>query len=90
MKIKIMRMMRIRIAIVVIALCCSNFVYAQGQIAQDDAIKPLNIGDKVPDIEFKDVVNYPKKKVKLSDFKGQMVILDFWGTYCCTCIAMFP
>ena len=53
-------------------------------------IKPLKIGDKVPDIEFKNIINYKSKTARLSDFKGKLVILDFWGTWCTSCIAAFP
>jgi thiol-disulfide isomerase/thioredoxin len=49
----------------------------------------LNIGDKVPDIEFA-VLNYPAKKVSLSNFAGKWVILDFWATWCSSCISYFP
>jgi thiol-disulfide isomerase/thioredoxin len=52
-------------------------------------IKELKIGDIVPDIEFK-MLNYKTPTAKLSDFKGKLVILDFWGTWCTACIKKFP
>lgn len=58
-------------------------------IAQEKP-KRLYIGDKVPDIEFKGMYNYPRKTAKLSDFKGKAVILDFWNKGCSSCIAYFP
>jgi cytochrome oxidase Cu insertion factor (SCO1/SenC/PrrC family) len=53
-------------------------------------IQPLSIGDKVPDIQFENILNYKSKKAKLSDFKGKLVILDMWSTSCTFCIAAFP
>lgn len=37
--------------------------------------------------EFKDLKG---KKVKLSDFRGKYVYLDFWGVYCPACIKQIP
>lgn len=52
--------------------------------------QPLTIGDKMPDILFENVLNYKSNKAKLSDFKGKLVILDFWATWCSSCIKNFP
>jgi len=53
-------------------------------------IQSLTIGDKVPDIIFENVLNYKSKKAKLSDFRGKLVILDMWSTWCTSCIEAFP
>jgi thiol-disulfide isomerase/thioredoxin len=36
------------------------------------------------------VLNYPASEIRLSDLKGKLVILDFWGKYCAPCIKALP
>jgi len=50
----------------------------------------LNVGDMVPDIELNNVFNYAKDNLKLSDLRGKLVILDFWGFKCISCLQAFP
>jgi len=66
---------------------------AQGvntEMEKPNAFKPLIIGDKVPDLEFENAPNMPSGKLKLSDYRGKALILDFWGTWCSACIMHFP
>ena len=51
---------------------------------------PLKIGDEVPDLSFSNILNYKHQQAKLSDFKGKLVILDFWNVHCAACINEFP
>jgi len=50
----------------------------------------LSIWNTVPDIELHQLINYKDTSARLSDFKGKLVILDFWSTYCKTCIKGLP
>jgi thiol-disulfide isomerase/thioredoxin len=54
------------------------------------ALTPLHRGDRVPDLLFTEVYNYSKDTIRLSDFRGKLVILDFWGQRCYACITTFP
>lgn len=49
-----------------------------------------SVGDSLPDHMFTDLDNFPSKTLKLSDYKGKWLILDFWGYSCTACIASFP
>lgn len=52
--------------------------------------KPLNVGDTIPYIILTDVINFPVSNIHLSELKGKVIILDFWSTWCSTCINKFP
>ncbi len=52
--------------------------------------KPLTVGDQLPDFTFRNVFNGASPEMKLSDFRGKLVILDFWGVNCIPCVEEFP
>ena len=53
-------------------------------------IKPLKIGDRVPDIYFNHILNYPATKGPFSKIKKKYTLIDFWATTCGSCIHKFP
>ncbi len=46
-----------------------------------------NQEDKAPTIALKDINS---KSVRLSDFKGKVILLNFWATWCPPCRAEIP
>ncbi|SJZ66101.1 Thiol-disulfide isomerase or thioredoxin [Sediminibacterium ginsengisoli] len=58
--------------------------------SQQPSLRSLTIGDEVPDIRLSNILNYPVSNIQLSSLKNKPVILDFFGTWCGSCIAALP
>lgn len=55
--------------------------------------KPVNavlIGEKVPNVLIRNILNYKSKSLTLSSLKGKLVIFDFGNTGCAPCIKLLP
>ena len=85
--------MKKTILFIVLALLCLILRVT----AQDETVPiGLKVGDQVPDITINNIINYKSTTgqsitaTKLSDFKDKLLILDFWATYCSSCIVNLP
>lgn len=73
--------------ICVLAALCLNF----SSIAQKQStVTELQIGDFVPEIKVSAVTDGTSRNIKFSDLKGKLIIIDFWATWCSSCIVAMP
>ena len=68
----------------ILALAIGYTIYAA---VAKDKIELIAVGAEAPDFEVVDLNGY---KYRLKDYKGEGVLLNFWGTWCEPCEREFP
>jgi peroxiredoxin len=70
---------------VVVGVFAGYFVYKEATRVGEPGV--INVGQQAPDFSIKDQSG---KLVKLSDFRGKVVFLNFWATWCTPCVREMP
>src|SRR5690606_28028435 len=70
-----------------------NNLHAQTTLVPKD-IEPLRIGDTIPEflwnMKFTANSHGDSKTFQLKEYQGKLILLDFWATWCASCINGFP
>lgn len=78
---------KVAAAVLLLAMMTVAIVQAMEKEEKPDNLPGLKIGVKAPDFEVK---NLAGETVKLSDFQGKKVLLNFWATWCPPCKEEMP
>lgn len=46
--------------------------------------------DQLPELQFKELLNAPFKSVGSKQLKGKVILLEFWATWCGSCLGAMP
>jgi len=67
------------------------FLIPLGLFAQNEPpYSGLRIGDRVPDVELSKIINSSAQSARISDYRGKVLIIDFWATSCLSCLNFLP
>jgi peroxiredoxin len=78
---------RFIIRTVILSVLVLAIVYTIYTNATKEKVEVLGIGDEAPDFTLVDLNG---EEHRLSDYKGQGVFLNFWGTWCKPCAKEMP
>ncbi|MGN6639744.1 MAG: TlpA family protein disulfide reductase, partial [Mucilaginibacter sp.] len=65
-------------------------IFLMGMFKCKAETRPLRIGEKMPDIRISNLINYGAGSAKVSDFKGRILVIDFWASWCGACLREMP
>ncbi len=63
-------------------------VPVRGVAARPDQIEDMNLNSPAPDFEFMRVAD--GSVIRLSDYKGKVIVLNLWATWCAPCLSEIP
>ena len=78
-----------KLAIFIVLLCLMANIDIPAQAVQKKR-KYLAVGDKLPRIRIKNIINSNATSMDLGAYRGKLLLLDFWSFGCSSCFDNFP
>ncbi len=67
-----------------------NILYLLFFFAAQTTYAQLKNGANVPDMQFSTLLNAPVNSISLKQLKGKIVLIEFWATWCGSCLVAMP
>ncbi len=71
-----------------IGIAMATFLLIAGHLCAQT--KGLSVGDKVPSTQIDKIINYKNISADIFDYKGKLVLIDFFATTCGSCVEALP
>lgn len=82
-----LRITGFRIFFLILTLVFLSLITSCKEGSRTETNSGARIGGRAPDFSLRDLQS---ETVRLSDFKGKVILLEFWATWCTPCIETIP